>query len=104
MASEDEAKPQVAYISAGGVEVRLEGEAIARVWSEAFALWQKVFDTVSNGRNRIGSGSGFVTETLLDERSAVANLKSAAGKRAAEALIAKKCFHPFPCHCAALGG
>lgn len=61
MADDDPTAPVCsAYIEAGGVELRLEGPGVTGV--DAYALWQKVYDTIGNTRNRVGSGSGFVAE------------------------------------------
>lgn len=90
-----------AAIAAGGVELRLEGPGVTGV--EAYALWQKVYDTVSNARNRVGSGSGFSAERAEQERSPW--IGEGGPKARTEVHISpagKKpgCFHTWPgCNC-----
>jgi hypothetical protein len=85
----------VADLTAGGVNVRLEGPDVTG--TEAYALWQKVYDTVSNARNRIGSGTGFVPERAEPMEPAlwlgeggpkmdVGDVRSEAGRQAARRL------------------
>jgi hypothetical protein len=106
---EPKAEPCVAALSAGGVEVRLEGPGVTG--TEAYAIWQKIYDTVGNGRNRIGSGTGFIPDRAepveaslwLGEGGpkAFGDIRSEEGKRAAERLSKPPgCFHPWPgCNC-----
>jgi hypothetical protein len=52
------------YISAGGVEVKVDGDEATTAGT--FAIWEKVLDRISNGRNRVGAGTGLVTEQAVE--------------------------------------
>jgi|SRR3954467_7840954 hypothetical protein len=97
----------VAALSAGGVEVRLEGPGVTG--TEAYAIWQKIYDTVGNGRNRIGSGTGFIPDRAeppfwLGEggpkASFMADVDVEIPMPANLRERAPGCFHPWPgCNC-----
>jgi hypothetical protein len=86
----------IAVLSAGGVEVRLEGPGVTG--TEAYVIWQKVYDTVGNGRNRIGSGTGFIPDRAEPRASFMADVEIPMPANIRER--APGCFHPWPgCNC-----
>lgn len=105
--AEAETPSRIVDLTAGGVNVRLEGPDI--VGADAYALWQKLYDTIHNGRNRVGSGSGFILDRA--EPTAPSGWLGEGGPKMTSDEIpmpenlrprAPGCFHPWPgCNCGA---
>jgi hypothetical protein len=116
--SEGETASASAYISAGGVEIRIESSSDpGTLRAMAYELWQKVYDQLllkepMKERPKPGAGTGFLAERAepippgdwLGENGPKMDVRSEEGQRAAEALGMlkgkKECFHPWPgCNC-----